>query len=115
MKRSFFLLLAILLSGCGGGGDGSTPSTLHSVTISWTANRESGVNSPGGGYTVTIGGQSPIDVPYVSGAAAPTSTTVELWTGTYSVTVRAYAALDADGGSGGSTSASSAALTVRVP
>ncbi|HEX9584074.1 MAG TPA: fibronectin type III domain-containing protein [Gammaproteobacteria bacterium] len=111
------VLVAVGLSGCGGGGGGSaaTPVTTHSVTLSWQPNRDSGVNRPGGGYQVSISGQPTIIVPYASGPAAPTSTTVSLTTGSYTVTVRAFAALDSQGGNTGFLSASSAALTVKVP
>ena len=114
-------VLAILLSSglaaCGGGGSSTfaPPPTLHNVTLSWAANRETGVNSAGGGYIVAISGQAPINVPYASGAFAPTSTVVSLYTGTYTATVKAYAALAANGGSTGSTSASSSTTTIVVP
>jgi hypothetical protein len=73
------------------------------------------VNRSGGGYRVSIVGQPTVDVPYVSGATAPTTTTVKLAQGTYTVTVVAYAALDAQGGTAGSQSAPSGAITVTVP
>ena len=85
------------------------------VVLSWAPNRESGVNSAGGGYQVSISGQPAINVPYTSGPTAPTTTTVALQAGTYTVTVKAYAALDAQGGSGGNLSAPSAPITVNVP
>ncbi len=112
--------LGLALSACGGGSSSkSTPPpvtpTDHLVTISWTANREAGVNKAGGGYTVAIAGMAAIDVPYVTGAAAPTSTGVTLRTGTYTATVTAYAALDALGGATGSRSAPSQVLTIVVP
>lgn len=114
---------ALFLSACGGGGGGgggggsSNPltSTSHAVTISWTANLETAVNSPGGGYTVAISGQSPINVPYVSGPTAPTMTITNLMSGNYSVTVTAYSALNPPGGSSGSTSAPSSAFNFSVP
>ena len=106
--------LCFLLSACGGGGSPSPPS-LSVVTIAWDANRESGVNRAGGGYQVSISGKPTVDVPYTSGSAAPTSTTVSLAPGGYTVTVRAYAALDPQGGSAGNLSASSQVLTVNVP
>jgi hypothetical protein len=110
------LLVVLLLSACGGGGGGGAPApTTHSVTLVWTPNHEKGVNSPGGGYQISVSGQPTIDVPYVSGSTAPTSTTVSLNTGTYTVTARAYAALDAQGGSTGSLSAASPPITVNVP
>lgn len=115
----FVALIAVGLSGCGGGSGGGggapPPVTPHSVTISWQPNRDSGVNRAGGGYQVSISGQPMITVPYTSGPSAPTSTTVTLNTGTYTVTVRAFAALDSQGGNTGSLSAPSAPLTVIVP
>ena len=112
--------LGLALAACSGSGS-SSPSappatpTDHLVTISWTANREAGVNKAGGGYTVAITGKPNIDVPYLSGTAAPTSTDVTLRTGTYTATVTAYAALDALGGTTGSRSAPSQPLTIVVP
>ncbi len=121
--KKIVLLIAVLSTlllfvGCGGGGGGTpvpVPITTHSVTLSWAPNHEAGVNSAGGGYEVSISGQPMIDVPYMSGPAAPTTQTVSLKTGIYTVTVRAYAALDAQGGNTGSFSASSAPITVFVP
>lgn len=89
--------------------------TNHTVTLAWAPNHEKGVNSTGGGYEVSISGQPTINVPYASGPTAPTSTVTALQTGTYTVNVRAYAALDAQGGSTGSLSAPSQSLTVNVP
>ena len=112
------LLLAVGISACGGGGGGgsvATPVTTHSVTLNWQPNRDSGVNRAGGGYQVSISGQPTIIVPYSSGLSAPTSTTVSLTTGSYTVTVRAFAVLDPQGGNTGSLSAPSAPLTVNVP
>jgi len=119
LKSIAGLLVLILLVGCGGGGGGDAgstpPATYSSVTLTWAPNHESGVNSIGGGYKVLISGQPVIDVPYTSGPTALTTATVPLQTGTYTVTVQAYAALDAQGGSGGSLSAPSTPLTVNVP
>lgn len=106
----------LLIFSCGGGGGISPPPvSTHSVTLTWAPNRESGVNSAGGGYQVSISGRPTINVPYVSGPMAPTTTTVLLNTGTYTVTVRAYAALDAQGRSTSSFSVASAPITVVVP
>ena len=105
--------LALVLSSCGG--ESSRWPTPHQVTVAWAPNHEKGVNSTGGGYQVTISGQPTFNVPYVSGPTAPTSTITTLLTGTYSVTVRAYAALDAQGGSTGNISAPSQSLIVKVP
>ncbi len=117
MRKIACMLAASVLFGCGGGGGGDAPApvTIHDVTLSWAANRESGVNSDGGGYRVLISGRPEIVVPYTSGSDAPTSVTVPLQTGTYTVTVRAFAALDPQGGTGGSLSAPSAPITVHVP
>jgi len=119
VRRVACLLIAIILVGCGGGGGGgggsTSPPTVHSVTLSWEQNRESGVNSTGGGYQIVISGQPTINVPYASGPTAPTTATVSLQTGSYTATVRAYAALDAQGGSGGTLSVPSAPITVNVP
>jgi hypothetical protein len=89
--------------------------TSHPVTLAWTPNHEKGVNSVGGGYKVSISGQPTINVPYLSGPSAPTATVTTLLTGTYTVTVTAFAALDAQGGSAGSLSAPSQSLVVNVP
>jgi hypothetical protein len=124
MKRLVLLMLVLsvllLIVSCGGGGGGSAvpvKKTSHSVTLNWEPNRETGVNSPNGGYLVSISTKptTTIDVPYVSGPTTTTTTNVVLDTGSYSVTVRAYAALDAQGGSAGNVSAASSKLTVRVP
>ncbi len=109
------VVLAVGLSACGGGGGGGSSPPARSVALAWEANHESGVNRAGGGYQVSISGQPTIDVPYTSGPAAPTSTTVLLQPGSYTVTVRAYAALDSQGGNAGSLSAPSQSLTVNVP
>lgn len=115
------LVCGLSLSGCGGGGGdgsvppGSNPATSRDVVLSWQANREAGINSPGGGYQVLVGGQVIKDVPYVSGPLAPTGTTIVLQSGTYAIAVRAYAALDPQGGNTGSLSAPSQVLTVKVP
>jgi len=89
--------------------------TDHQVTISWAANREAGVNSAGGGYKVAISAQPVIDVPYASGATTPTTTIAHLPSGSYSVTVKAYAALDAQGGTSGTSSAASQSVPITVP
>src|SRR5882762_1909638 len=111
------LIALAQLAGCGGGGGGSSPPpvTNHTVTLAWAPNHEKGVNSAGGGYQVSITGQAAINVPYVSGPAAPTSTVTILQTGTYTVTVTAFAALDKQGGLTGNVSAPSQSLVVNVP
>ncbi len=111
LRLTAALLLLGVLSACGS----SSSIPTRSVTIAWDANRESGVNRAGGGYRVTVGGAAPVDVPYVSGDRAPTSLVVKLAPGTYAVTVVAYAALDARGGTTGSVSAPSDPFTLTVP
>ena len=114
------VFLAMILWACGGGGGGGgdggpAPPPVFSVFLTWAPNLEHGVNSAGGGYRVSISGQPTIDVPYVSGSTAPTSTTASLLAGSYTVSVAAYAALDPQGGTTGNTSAPSQSITVNVP
>jgi hypothetical protein len=106
-------LLLAAMSACGGSSPG--PGPTRSVTISWAPNRETGVNMAGGGYRLSISGQPTIDVPWVSGTTAPTSKNVSLASGSYTVTVVAYAALDENGKSTGSASKPSAPYTLTVP
>lgn len=122
VKAAVVAGLALGLAACGGGGGGTggsaPPATvLHSVILSWQANRESGVNSTGGGYLVSISGHSgPINVLFnAASGVTPTTTTTSLYTGTYTATVRAYAALDAQGGGTGSLSVPSASILIVVP
>jgi hypothetical protein len=96
IARALIAVVALALAGCYG--DPDRDLAPLSVTISWDANREIGVNQPGGGYEVAVAGQPAIDVPYASGTSAPTSVTVRLLPGSHTVTVRAYAAFDAQGG-----------------
>ena len=130
-----FLMLAVvpvlLLISCGGG-DGTAPAsstatspTIRTVTIAWNANRETAVNTTGGGYTVyyssTSGfdiadaGVTVTDVPFVAPPRAPTSVNIDLLSGRYYFRVVAYSALNVPGGSGGSTSAPSAQISILVP
>jgi hypothetical protein len=112
-KSALLAGAALALTACGG--SSSTPITSHQVTISWAANHEKGVNRAGGGYRVSIPGKPIIDVPFLSGAASPTSVETTLTTGSYAVTVSAYALLDANGGSTGSQSPPSQAYVINVP
>lgn len=110
-------LLTVMMVGCGGGGGGGTTSTISTVAVSWDTNRESGVNSAGGGYKVyhsttsgfSVSGASFVDVPYVSGPSAPTSTTLSLATGTHYIKVVAYSTVNPSG------SAASTQISVTVP
>ncbi len=120
------LLATVIFFGCSGGGDSSPPApppaATRNVQISWSANNESRVNTTGGGYRVYISttsgfnitdpGVTVVDVPYVSGSQAPTSTTVTLNSSTtYYVRVVAYSAFP----SANTSSAPSAQITVAVP
>lgn len=91
------------------------PLTNRTVTLSWAANRERGVNQAGGGYRISIVGQPTVGVPWLSGPLAPTSQDVSLASGSYTVSIRAYAALDAQGGSTGTLSAPSQSIAVTIP
>ncbi len=103
------------LAGCSGGG-GTTKSEPPIPGVYWTANREHGVNSPGGGYIVDISGRvAGLEVPYVSGSLAPTSITTTLPPGNYTITIRAYAALNDAGGTSRKVSLPSQTLSVTVP
>jgi hypothetical protein len=85
------------------------------VSLFWNENLESGVNAAGGGYELQISGQPPVLVPFVSGPAAPTSVTVPVASGTHTVLVRAFAALDPQGGTTRNFSPASQSITVVVP
>lgn len=120
-SSSIALLTTLAITACGGGGGSAPPPpvpTSHVVNLSWTANREAAVNRAGGGYKVAISGQPVIDVPFpyaASGAAAVAT----LMSGTYSVTVTAYSAMNANTGIAASgvvsSSVPSAAFTITVP
>ncbi|MDH3310680.1 MAG: hypothetical protein OEM48_04090 [Gammaproteobacteria bacterium] len=111
---SVALVTLLGLAACGGGGGGGGSGTTSSVQVSWTANRETAVNSPGGGYKVyysstagfNIASANVIDVPYAAGAT-PTSTTLSLLTGTHYIKVIAYSTLNP----GGSTPSAEIAIT----
>ena len=95
------------------------------LKLAWNENLETSVNSAGGGYKVyhsTNSGFNPgdvgvtvVDVPYVSGATAPTTVVVPVPSGTYFVRVAAYSALNAPGTSGGSISTATPQITLTVP
>jgi len=121
------------LLGCGGGGgggtngsggapafSGTTPQSLN-VTINWSANKELRVNQAGGGYNVYIsqtsgfeitdGGVTVINVPWISGALAPTSQMQSLASGVYYVRIAAYTAFPV----ANTSSTASSQITVNVP
>ncbi|GMR21136.1 MAG: hypothetical protein BMS9Abin36_1735 [Gammaproteobacteria bacterium] len=130
------LLIVVLaswaLAGCpgggGGGGGGATPVVCtggSGVTVSWTANKETAVNTSGGGYVVYFSQSSGFNpgntnvcsqsVPYVSGSTAPTTTVINPPSGTWYVRVAATSQLNAPGSTGGSESTASSELTVVAP
>ena len=122
-------LLAVFLSACGGGGGTPPPPFVcdggSAITVSWDANRETAVNTSGGGYVVYFSkstgfnpGDANVcsqDVPYVSGATTPTSTIIDPPSGWWYVRVAAISQLNAPGTTGGSESAASSQTTVVVP
>ncbi len=116
IKLICFFAMVFLVTSCGGGGGSDDDSSSKTVSISWTANLESGVNSTGGGYKiyysdtsgVDASSASSVDVPYVSGSSAPTSVDVELSAGTYYIKIAAYSALN----TGGSDLSDEVSLTV---
>jgi hypothetical protein len=119
MRKLLVAAIALVAASCGGGGGGlNGPKSINAnVQVSWSANREAAVNEAGGGYKVyfgrtagfSIAGAGFVDVPYVSGPAAPTAATLTLSSGNNFVKVIAYSALNPNG------SAPSAEITVSVP
>lgn len=99
----YFTLIFLTACGGGGGGGSSEPdpvSVTRTVTLNWTANKESRVNQNGGGYRVYYSsdsgfdindaGVTQIDVPFVSGSNAPTSVALNLASGIYYFKIVAY-------------------------
>lgn len=109
--------------GCGRSFTAAPPGKTYEVLVSWTANHEKAVNQTGGGYTVSYGrtwdfvfdSGTKIDVPYVSGNSAPTSTTLGLTAGTYYIRIKAYSSLNGPGVTTGSVSAASSVVAITVP
>ena len=106
VKRTVWLVFGLVLSGCSGGGSSGGPgSGPREVEISWAANRETGVNAPGGGYRVyhasvpdfDIATATPIDVAYAGGPSSPTRVVVTLPVGTTYIKITAYSALNPAG------------------
>ena len=129
IKRSFVVIVtSIFVISCSGGSDNSSVAVTpcsganKNVTVSWAANKEAAVNTTGGGYKVyhsrTSGflagdtGVTVVDVPYSSGSASPTSTTLSLVSAECShfIRVTGYSALN-----GGTTSDLSPQTIVTVP
>jgi len=87
------------INNCSNSGSGGT------VTVSWAANKESAVNTTGGGYVVYYSQASGFNsgdagvnskiVPYVTGASAPLSTTITTAkSGSWFIRVAAKSALN---------------------
>jgi len=117
----FLLSGAGLLSACGDlhlfGADG------YNIEVSWAANRETAVNRSGGGYRVYYSAQSDfdvnsatfLDVPYVSGALAPTSVIINgLREGMTYIKVVAYSSLKPPGSTNTATSEPSEQFAMDV-
>ena len=121
VRRRMGVAFSVVLVATACGGDGrnlsSPPSITANVQVSWAANREAAVNRTGGGYRVyasrtsgfNIASASFVDVPFDSGAVAPTSTNLMLSSGDNFIKVLAYSALNPNG------SDPSAQITVGVP
>ena len=126
VKIHFLLIMlsVFTLTACGGSGGGSC-APISTVQISWNSNPETVVNRSGGGYKVyyssnsgfnlSDGGVTEIDVSYISGPTAPTSTQVQLLPGTYYIRIVAYSALNAPGTINGSSSTATSQITLIVP
>ena len=100
-----------------------TTGSNMSVNISWDPNRETAVNTAGGGYKVFYSinqgfsiadtGVTEVEVPYVSGTKAPTSLSLKMPSDvTYYFRVVAYSALNPPAGS---DSAPSTEYSLYVP
>ena len=119
------LIFSALIQISCGGGNNNAPSTVHTVSISWNPNRETAVNTLGGGYKVYYStnfgfnisgfGVNVVDVPFVAPPSAPTTTSLQLASGNYYFRIVAYSALNPPGGNSGSTSPPSNQIALTVP
>ena len=119
--RIVFLIASILplMVACDGEG------LQTGLKLAWDANPETAVNSAGGGYRVYYssnsgfnpvdGGVTEVNVPYTSGATAPTTVVIPLGSGTYFVRLAAYSALNAPGTTGVSISTATPQISLTVP
>jgi hypothetical protein len=126
-----FLPVSIILSlmSCGGPTGSSTtptptPVSKSAIHVTWATNRERAVNEAGGGYRVyysttsgfNVSSAAFVDVPYVSGASAPTTATIgDLSPGTYYIKVAAYSALKTSGSAINAVSSPSVQISITVP
>ena len=120
----FILIFAIFfINSCGNSENppGSNPSNSnHNITVSWQPNKETLVNTSGGGYKVYYCQRSGFnltdtdvyvqDVPYISDTQAPTSTTLQLSSGQWYIKLVAYFS-----SYGGSFSTPSIEKSITVP
>jgi hypothetical protein len=136
-KIRLIILTSVLFAGCkltttesarlpdqGGGVNPTTIVTYRPVPvrISWAANRERAVNQAGGGYIVyhakkpgvPLAEATAVNVPYVSGASAPTSVDTVVPEGTNYYRVVAYSALRPPGSSIGAMSSASDEVMFKV-
>jgi len=125
--KSFLFVSFVLISGCGSNKNQSSedpaPVVTYPMDVAWTANKEMEINSAGGGYRVyystatpvSISGANYVDVPFATGAAAPTSVRLRLPAGSYYLRVAAYSSFNPDGLAEGNLSAGSSEVTVTVP
>lgn len=121
----FYRVYATNAAGDSGFSNEASATTGASVLISWDRNPETAVNRAGGGYKVYYSsnsgfnpgdfGVTEIDVPYVSGASAPTSVLISLSSGTYYIKIAAYSALNAPDTTGGSVSKVTPQILLTVP
>ncbi len=106
-------------SGCSGAlANYSYAGPSPKVEVSWTANHEKAVNSPGGGYRVYTNNDDDnfISVPYVSGPLAPTSIILtNLLKGTNTFQIAAYSTLISPWETSGTVSMKSSVITINVP
>lgn len=118
-----------IMTACGGGspdtfGTSGTSTAPSSITLTWNANHEKSVNAPGGGYYVYYANApgvntqtaNMIQVPYVSGALAPTSVSLtNPSSGTYYFRVVAYSSFNPPNGSTTRRSSDSAEVSIQYP
>lgn len=119
------LCLPVLQIACGGGGSSAPAPTAPpadctqpcTLTLAWTANRETGVNAVGGGYTVHYATTPNVALDQTTRAVVaydpalgqtPTAVVLTLAAGTWYLRVTAFSALNPGG------SAPSAEVSVMV-
>ena len=115
-----FFIFCFTFWGCS-----QNPPQPSAIQIVWSPNRETAVNSAGGGYNVyysqtqgfnIVDALGVVNVPYSSGTLAPTSASIaDLTPGVYYLKVVAYSALVPPGQSTGAVSAPSSEVSVTLP